>query len=439
MRDAHPAIGTTPNPLLRLPSLDALTDEIRDNLAAKGQLGLISVSVLYRRPGDEHEQWPSYDALLDEITRYLDQYLRRRLRSSDRLYGPSANGNGFVILLDRPREERDLDPTDIARVRLRLRNGLRAHLARNVADHAFSAFGCYVGGALMRYRPEIRIERVVFRAIESAFADALREKGRDDRRNLLNLHRVLDLGQVRSVYQPVVDIVDRRILGYEALTRVPHLRFPRPEEMFKVANENNVLWRLERLCRERAIESAPAIDASQLLFLNVEPESMQDPTLGDSAFIERLAVAGLTPSQVVFEMTEHSAIRDFGTIRSSLRALRERGFRLAMDDVGSGYAGLQAIAEIAPDFIKVDMSLVRNLQDHPIKRELISTIRRFSDTTCITLVAEGVETYRELQSLIAAGVRCAQGFLFARPDAPPGLPDWSGFDVPRDGSRDDEH
>lgn len=98
-----------------------------------------------------------------------------------------------------------------------------------------------------------------------------------------------------------------------------------------------------------------------------------------------------------------------------------------MDDVGSGYAGLQWIAEIAHDFIKVDMHLVRGLHASSIKRELIDAMRRFSESTGITLVAEGVESPEELAALIAVGVRCAQGFLFVRPGAPAPSPDWSAL------------
>jgi EAL domain-containing protein (putative c-di-GMP-specific phosphodiesterase class I) len=98
-----------------------------------------------------------------------------------------------------------------------------------------------------------------------------------------------------------------------------------------------------------------------------------------------------------------------------------------MDDVGSGYAGLQAIAEISPDYIKMDMSLVRDIHRHNIKRELVTTIRRFSDSTGITLVAEGVETAEELNSLVEAGVRCAQGYLFCKPSRIPVEPDWDSI------------
>ena len=128
---------------------------------------------------------------------------------------------------------------------------------------------------------------------------------------------------------------------------------------------------------------------------------------------------------MVLELTEHSAVRDFVAFRRTLEQFRALGFRLAMDDVGSGYSGLQAIAEIAPDFIKADMHLVRGLHESPIKRELIETMQRFSESTRITLVAEGVESPEELAVLAAAGVRCAQGYLFARPGAPAPFPDWA--------------
>jgi EAL domain-containing protein (putative c-di-GMP-specific phosphodiesterase class I) len=428
MNEATPSTNLTPAST-RPPEVQELTEHIRTELARSGQLGVISVSVLDRHPVDSHGRWPSYEAVLDEITRYLHDYLTRKLRTTDRLFGPSANGNGFVILLDRPREGRDLDPTDLARVRLRLRNGLRGHLCRELDEHVFTAFGCYVGGAIMRHRAETPVERIVYRALESAFADALSDKERDDRRGVVNLYHVLETKQVKTVYQPVVDVVERRIVGYEALSRVPRVRFPNPEELFKVAHEQQSLWQLERLCRERALDGVPALDPGQLLFLNVEPESMQDPELLGDAFVERLASVGLAPTQVVFEITEHSAIRDYAAIRAHLARARDRGFRLAMDDVGSGYAGLQSIAEIAPDFLKVDMSLVRDVHRHTIKRELISTIRRFTDSTGITLIAEGVESLHELGSLTAAGVRCAQGFLFARPAAPPDLPDWATIEI----------
>jgi EAL domain-containing protein (putative c-di-GMP-specific phosphodiesterase class I) len=233
--------------------------------------------------------------------------------------------------------------------------------------------------------------------------------------------------QVQMVYQPVLDLVERKVIGLEALTRVPRSRFPNPETLFKVAHQNNTLWTLERLCRNRALQGLPRLEDKQKLFLNVEPDSLHDPELLNQPFSDRLREAGLRPQQIVLEITERTSIQDFPMVRRMITRCRHQGYRVAMDDVGSGYAGLQAIAEIAPDYIKMDMSLVRNIHRNMIKRELVSTICRFSDSTGITLVAEGVETTEELQSLVAAGVRCAQGFLFCRPSKSPVEPDWDSI------------
>lgn len=407
-----------------LPSVSLLFDRIHERLALQGQLGLLSVTVLQRRGLERSPGWHAYESMVRQISEFLARYRNLRMRREDRLFEPSTSGNAFVLVLEPPRDGRPIDPYDLARVRLRLKRGLRIHLTRCLEPENLDAFGCYVGGTLMRHDGGVKVERIVHRALEEAFADALREKEREGRRHSVHLGRVLERGLVRTVYQPVVDVVARRVVGYEALTRVGTGRFETVEMLFKAAEDNDALWNLERLCRKRALEGLPAIESDQMLFLNVEPDSIEDPQLTDAAFLTNLREAGLDPGQIVLELTEHSVVRDFVAFRRSLHRFRSMGFRLAMDDVGSGYSGLQAITELGPDFIKADMALVRGIHESPIKRELIATIRRFSDTTGITLVAEGVEQPEELEALMQVGVRCAQGYLFARPNSPPSEPNW---------------
>src|SRR5262249_39307145 len=117
-------------------------------------------------------------------------------------------------------------------------------------------------------------------------------------------------------------------------------------------------------------------------------------------------------------VTEHSAVHDFTAFRQTLTYFRSRGFRLAIDDMGSAYAGLQSVAEIQPDFLKVDISLIRDIHMQPLKRELVATIQRFSASVGIHLIAEGIETPEELEPLLPAGVSMGQGYLFARPGTP---------------------
>jgi len=408
-----------------LPRLETILDGAGQRLAARGEIGLISVTVLQRRHIANGVGWHGYETIIREIGTFLRGYQRARMRRDDRLFTPSVNGNAFALLLEPPRDGREFEASALARVCARIKRGLKVHLTRSLPREVGETFGSYVGAALVNSQEGIPFERIVRRALEESFADGLREKEREGQRRAVQLARVIHLGLVRSVYQPVVDIVDRRVIGFEALTRVGSGRFENVETLFKAAEANDALWSLERLCRRKALEGMPALDADQLLFMNIEPDSAHDPQLTGPQFLDGLAAAGLSPRQVVLELTEHSAVRDFVAFRRTLERFRSLGFRLAMDDVGSGYSGLQAIAEIAPDFIKADMHLVRGLHQSSIKRELIETMQRFSESTGITLVAEGVESPEELVALSDAGVRCAQGFLFARPGAPAPLPDWA--------------
>jgi EAL domain-containing protein (putative c-di-GMP-specific phosphodiesterase class I) len=409
---------------LALPRLETILDSAGRRLSSRGAIGLISVTVLQRKHVEQGTGWHGYESIFHEIGSFLRIYHSKRMRREDRLFEPSLNGNSFALLIEPPRDGRDLDAGALGRVCARIKRGLRTHLARCLPGDVSDSFGAYVGAALVRTEDGIPFERIVHRALEESFADALREKEREGLRRSVHLARVIQLGLVRAVYQPVVDIVHRRVIGFEALTRVGTGRFENVETLFKAAEASDALWSLERLCRRKALEGMPILESNQLLFLNIEPDSAHDPQLTGPQFLDGLAAAGLSPHQIVLELTEHSAVHDFVAFRQTLARFRALGFRLAMDDVGSGYAGLQAIAEITPDFIKADMHLVRGLHASSIKRELIDTMQRFSESTGITLVAEGVESPEELSALVNAGVRCAQGYLFARPGAPAPYPDW---------------
>ena len=413
-----------------LPALGLQLEQIERYLASDGEIGMLSVTLLGQREGDTDEAWEHYQTILDEISTFLPDFSRRALRRGDCLLEPVISGNSFVVLLTPPRDDRSFNRTDLASVRNRLLRELTVHLGRTMPRPALERFHAYVGAALVRHDAAIDGRRIIYRGVEEAIADAMLQRERENLQRTVYLRRILRGGQLRTVYQPVVDLVERRVIGYEALTRLQREEFRSPDQLFRVAHENGALWTLERLCRRRALETLPPFEPDQLLFLNIEPDSMFDPQLRDPEFLQLMKDAGLTPHRVVLEVTEHAAVRDFSSLQRVLDELREMGFRLAMDDVGSGYAGLQSIAEIRPDYLKIDMSLVRDLHLHPIKRELIATIHRFSESTGIAIVAEGVESEAELASLSNVGVRCAQGFLFAEPDCPPQTPNWEQFDDP---------
>jgi EAL domain-containing protein (putative c-di-GMP-specific phosphodiesterase class I) len=400
-------------------------ERIEPELAGRRQLAMVSISVLQREGGGGQGQWRDYERVLAEIAEFLSRYCRRRMRRGDRLLSPVLAGNTFVVLLEPPRERDELEASDLERVRLRLERGVMSHLAQCLPRAAIEHFGVYVGAPVLRHDPLAERGRDVLLGLEAAVAGAVRDSRAERARLGTQLGELLRTGELGTVYQPILDLQQRRVVGYEALSRLSALPFRSPVPMFRAAQASGVLWELERLCRQRALELHPPLLGDQILFLNIEPDAVHDPSLTGQAFRDRVRQAGLEPEQLVLEVTEHVAVRDFPAFRGAIARARAAGYRVAMDDVGSGYAGLRAIAELQPDFLKVDMSLVRDLHAQPIKRELIATIRRFSERAGIRVVAEGVEIAAELESLAETGVRWAQGFLFAHPTERPSAPDWS--------------
>jgi EAL domain-containing protein (putative c-di-GMP-specific phosphodiesterase class I) len=215
-------------------------------------------------------------------------------------------------------------------------------------------------------------------------------------------------------YHPIVRADTKEIFGYEALARGVMRSLRSPEVMFDVAAEADLLWELGRLCRQKAIDGLEArLAEGQLLFLNADPHDFNDPAFDENAIKH--------PDRVVIEITERTAIKDYPKFRERLRAFRERGFRFAVDDAGSGYAGLGSIANLEPDFIKLDISLINAIDTNFIKQNLVETMVRFANDHGAMVIAEGVERAEEFRTVQSLGVHLVQGFFLHRPQSLAGV------------------
>ncbi len=413
------------DPVTDLPTVPLLLDKMRGCLRENGSLAILSVNVLQALTAERITGWQAFDAIVRDVGRFLASVRTVHLRREDFVSEVMISGNAFVILVSPPRSKSRIDPKDLRRIRDRLDGQLSRFLMRRLPRDIAGRFPCFIGSAIVEDDRSVRTERLVYRALDEAYADSLRERDRRASRLAKTLHHVIDSRLVRSVYQPVVDLHLGKVIGYEALSRVVGDHFENVDALFRAAQASNALWPLERLCRERALAGAGALPQGSLLFLNVEPESIFDPHFRSDRTLRLLDRARLTPDRIVLEVTEHSAVRDFTAFRQTLSYFRSQGFRLAIDDMGSAYAGLQSVAEIQPDFLKVDISLVRDLHSQPLKRELIATMQRFSASVGIKLIAEGIEKPEELSALVEIGVPMGQGFLFAHPAPSPPQPDLS--------------
>jgi EAL domain-containing protein (putative c-di-GMP-specific phosphodiesterase class I) len=256
------------------------------------------------------------------------------------------------------------------------------------------------GRAEIRVDQRIRFERTIYRAIREAAGAARSVEQQERLRRIAELKASIRDRAIYIDYHPIVVAQSGAVFGYEALARGVRRGLRRPEVMFEVAAEANLIWELSRLCRAAALEGIDRLDPDQLLFLNVDPHDFADPDFdlpGD-------------PRRLVIEITERIAIKDYPRFRERLAAFRARGIRVAVDDAGSGFAGLGSIANIEPNFIKLDLSLITGIDSNATKRHLVETMVRFANEQGAMVIAEGVERAEEFAEVRRLGVHLVQGF-----------------------------
>jgi EAL domain-containing protein (putative c-di-GMP-specific phosphodiesterase class I)/CheY-like chemotaxis protein len=208
-------------------------------------------------------------------------------------------------------------------------------------------------------------------------------------------------------YQPILELRSRDVVGYEALARFRSLPERPPDEWFAEAVELELGVQLELTAIRHALRGLERIPPHAYLSVNASHRAASSPRLRE--------VLGPHAHRVMVEITEHERISDYSRLAAALAALRERGARIAIDDAGAGFASLRHTLQLAPDVVKVDISLTRSIDADRARRAMASALISFADEMGMTIVAEGIETQRELDTLLELGVRFGQGFFLAEP------------------------
>ncbi len=232
------------------------------------------------------------------------------------------------------------------------------------------------------------------------------------------IHRIIEQRDIQTFYQPIVKLDRGDIIGYEALSRGPSSSIlHNPLDLLSAAESNDMIWELELLFRSLAIERANGLSDNQFLFLNVDPNIIRDPKFEKGLTRDYLDKFGVSPDKIIFEITERTAIEDYDTFKEILNYYTNQGYKIAIDDVGAGYSGMNTIVETKPDFIKIDMNIIRNIHEDSFKQAIVKSFIQLGSNTNIRIIAEGIETKEELRTLIRLGVYAGQGFYFQRPAA----------------------
>jgi EAL domain-containing protein (putative c-di-GMP-specific phosphodiesterase class I) len=221
------------------------------------------------------------------------------------------------------------------------------------------------------------------------------------------------LNTLWMAFQPILRATDRSVFGYEALLRTDEPTLIRPDLVVDAAERLDALPRLGRRVRMLAAQAMAEADPDAALFLNLHPLDLADESLFDSLSpLTRLA------KRVVLEVTERAAIAQVEGVERRVSRLREHGFRIAVDDLGAGYAGLSSFALLEPEIVKLDVSLLRDIDQSPVKQKLVASMTALCKDMGFLVVAEGIETSAERDCVVKLGCDLLQGYLFARPGRP---------------------
>ena len=224
------------------------------------------------------------------------------------------------------------------------------------------------------------------------------------------LDRALD--SLWMAFQPIV-WADGRVFAHEALMRSVEPKLPHPGAVLEAAERVNRLQDVGRNVRTKVAQAIPSGNSYWSYFVNLHPQDLLDPTLyGADEPLGRVA------KQVVLEITERASLDELPDVRSHIAKLREMGFRIALDDLGAGYAGLTSFVLLEPDFVKLDISLVRDIHCNSAKQKIVGSMVTLCHDMGKQIVAEGVEQGEERGALLSLGCDLLQGYFFAKPGKP---------------------
>ena len=388
------------------PTLPVMIERGREMLDNRGRLTLLYIEFVRYSKLEEIYGWEKLDEVLQTTASAVRDFYARYDGDSAMMVSHTGDDD-FIFFADIAQEEAEKRINEMA---VSLETDVRARLETEHGEDIAGLFEIYVGSVTLFRNPKIRTERIIYRGIREAAQAARSVESRERARKVADLKDTLREGAVYIVYHPIVVTETREVFGYEALARGVHRALRSPEVMFGVAEEANLIWELSRLCRRKAIEGMEeGLKPEHLLFINIDPHDFRDPTF---RYLDLDDLGVDDPSRIVLEITERTAITDYPKFQGYLKEFRDRGFRFAVDDAGSGYAGLGSIANLEPDFIKLDISLISGIDANFMKQNLVETMVQFANDHNIKVIAEGVEREEEWETVKRLGVHFTQGFLF---------------------------
>lgn len=413
-----------------LPTLNFVLEKVRQ-LSLKNSVAVLVVNISSIVNIEQVYGQKNYDSLLVHTASMLSAMRGKQLRKSDLIATIFPRSDSFLVFLTSPRTSSSrIDGANLEAICGRVEHAL-CESVKDFSPVPVEYIGFMVGFSVISDHPQVCVERSLFSAVREAEMAGVDAKLKERHRLREDLKKIIDHEEVRTVFQPIIDLETSRIVGYEALTRGPQKsQYEMPAVLFSLADSYGFSDQLEWVCIIKAvinfnlnmnfirgkIKEDDGAERDLLLFLNTDPKTYHATSSIVGRFSEILKKYYISPKNIVLEITERNAIEDFQKFREVTAELKKLGFSIAIDDAGAGYSSLQSIAELRPKYLKFDMSLVRGIDADFIKQELLRTLMDFARKTDSIVVAEGIETEAEYRTVKLLGAHLGQGYYFARPN-----------------------
>lgn len=401
-----------------LPVLASRIETLRRAIDSGRRIGVVGASFPELALVESLYGWQVYDRILARAAEALTSRIGRSLPEGTDLVIDRVAGDRFVLIV--PRQEDPPVGDDWLSGPTAVVDGALGALVNGEDYRGLNPrLRVRTGQAALTADPFHRFERRVYRAVEQALAGDGATGATGDA-----LFEGLEL---TAVYQPVLDLGNETIVGFEGLVRGPRdSPWESPSALFREGRRVGRARELDRLCQQVVVRQSRGRIDDGLLFVNAVPSSVARGSLG---LLDLIDDEQAEPDRIVVELSERAEGIHDASLARGVDALRKRGVRVALDDVATGQGSAELVERLQPEFVKLDTSIVRGIDKNPIKQEVLKTLIALARRSGADVVAEGIETREEAARLAASGARYGQGYFFAVP-SPVNSPSLPGDFVP---------
>jgi EAL domain-containing protein (putative c-di-GMP-specific phosphodiesterase class I) len=403
----------------KLTTLSAIVDLLAKKIEERTLVGLVIFDASNLGPWERQHGASAFDAVMTRLAANVERMRGDCIRVEDEICYEAAGGEGLLVFLSRPRNtDTESGAVDFDEVIARIKRGVfePSHDAQLSIHRALEKIAA--GSALIIRNSSVDPRREVYRAIRRARADAQANYLEMQRQRHRVVGQMIAHRKIHTLYQPIVELGSNEVMGFEALSRAEESESERlGVHLFVAAARAELDGELDQTCRTLSVRRRPGLSDTRKLFINCLPPTFYHPMEDLELLIDAWVADGLSPEQLVFEVTENITHDQAQRILPSVRRLRARGFKFALDDMGTGTTNLRLLTDLEPDYIKMDIALTRGIAQSPQKQALARYLLELGQKCNAELIAEGIENAEDCQTLCEIGFGFGQGFYLGRPQS----------------------